>query len=397
MKLLEYKQYNNSDEEKTLNKKKVIISVIISIIAIFIVTIYITYVSNSNFRNFMDKYILLKSVSENNLPYINIDSEKNIHTYAYYNYVTILENNKLLLYNSSGNEVDSLEINISSPIFASQDKYLVIAEKNQQKVYLIKDKKIVWEKEVEGQISRVSVNENGYVSVVVSGTSYKSVIITYSEDGGEVFKTFLSNTVAVDVDISNDNKYLSFCEMNISGTLIETTVKTISIEKAKQDPANSIIYTYNIPSNILATNLEYHEKDELLCMCDKEIYLLKNGSLEKIADLSESKVTFAGIKLSKSYFKVIEETHGINNQISNLEIYNTTNNNSYMYTINGIAKEVYSKYDTICVNLGSEVYFINEVGWLIKKYTSSQEIRNIVMSNNIAGIVYRNKIEFISL
>ena len=137
MKLLEYKQYNNSDEEKTLNKKKVIISVIISIIAIFIVTIYITYVSNSNFRNFMDKYILLKSVSENNLPYINIDSEKNIHTYAYYNYVTILENNKLLLYNSSGNEVDSLEINISSPIFASQDKYLVIAEKNQEKVYLI--------------------------------------------------------------------------------------------------------------------------------------------------------------------------------------------------------------------------------------------------------------------
>ena len=124
---------------------------------------------------------------------------------------------------------------------------------------------------------------------------------------------------------------------------------------------------------------------------------MKNGSLEKIADLSESKVTFAGIKLSKSYFKVIEETHGINNQISNLEIYNTTNNNSYMYTINGIAKEVYSKYDTICVNLGSEVYFINEVGWLIKKYTSSQEIRNIVMSNNIAGIVYRNKIEFISL
>lgn len=397
MKLLEYKQYNNSDEEKTLNKKKVIISVIISIIAIFIVTIYISYVSSSNFRNFMDKYILLKSVSENNLPYINIDSEKNIHTYAYYNYVTILENNKLLLYNSSGNEVDSLEINISSPIFASQDKYLVIAEKNQQKIYLIKDKKIVWEKEVEGQISRVSVNENGYISVVVSGTSYKSVIVTYSEDGAEVFKTFLSNTVAIDVDISNDNKYLSFCEMNISGTLIETTVKTISIEKAKQDPANSIIYTYNIPSNILAINLEYHEKDELLCMCDKEIYLLKNGNLEKVADLSESKATFAGIKLSKSYFKVIEETRGINNQISNLEIYNTTNNNSYMYTINGIAKEVYSKYGTICVNLGSEVYFINEVGWLIKKYTSSQEIRNIVMSNNIAGIVYRNKIEFISL
>lgn len=397
MKLLEYKQYNNLDEERFLNKKKVTIAIIVVVLIIIISTISVIYISNSNFRNFMDKYILLKSVSSENLPYINIDTEKSIYTCAYHKYIAILENSNLTLYNSSGKEVEKLNIDISSPIFATQDNYLAIAEKDKQKVYLVKDKKILWEKEVEGKISRININENGYVSVIVSGTSYKSVITTYSQDGTEIFKTFLSSTVAIDVDISKDNKYLSFCEMDLSGTLIESKVKTISIEKAKQDPSNSIMYTYEIPSNVLVTNLEYHEKDELMCACDKEIYVLKNGNMQTVTSLDESNITFAGVKLSKSYFKVIEDIQGINNQNTNIEIHNTANNNAYLYTINGVAKEVYSQNGVIAVNLGTEAYFINETGWLIKKYTSTQEIKKIVVSSNIAGIIYRNRIEFIDL
>ncbi len=397
MKLLEYKQFNNSEEERSLNKKKVAVAIIILLIMLFIAIMITAYISSPKVRNFMDKYILFKNVNENDLAYINIETDKDIYTYAFYNYVVVLDNHKLTLYNSSGDKVEDFDVNISSPIFAAQDDYLVVAEKNQQKIYLIKDKKIVWDKEVDGEISRVNVNSNGYVSVIVSGTSYKSVITTYSESGSEVLKTYLSNTLAVDVDISKDNKYLSFCEMDLSGTLIKSNVKTISIDKARQEPENAIIYTYEIPSNTLVTNLEYHEKDTLLCLCDNEIYLLKDGKLESITSINQEKIAFCGIQLNKSYFKVSEDVNGINNQSSNLEIYNTTNNKSYTYTINGIAKEVYGKDDVIAANLGSEVYFINEMGWLIKKYSSSQEIRGIVISNNIAGIIYRNKIEFLGL
>ena len=397
MKLLEYKQFNNSDEEKTLNKKKVIIAITLIVLTIVIGIIFIIYILNANFRNFMDKYILLKSVSENNLPYISIENEKKIYTSAYYNYVVVLDNNNLSLYNSSGKEVESFEINISSPIFATQDNYLVIAEKKQQKVYLIKDKKILWEKNVEGQISRVNVNQNVYVSVIVSGTSYKSVIATYSENGTEVFKTFLSSTLAVDVDISRDNKFLSFCEVDIAGTIIKSRVKTISIDKAKQDPQNSIIYTYEIPSDLLVTNIEYHERDQLLCICDKNIFSLKEGQINSLSEINQESITFSGINLSKSYFRIIEEVNGVNHQNSNIEIYNTNNKDTNLYIINGIAKEVYTQDGIIAVNLGTEIYFVGENGWLIKKYTSNQEIKDVVVTKNIAGIVFRDKIEFISL
>ncbi|MBR1653752.1 MAG: hypothetical protein IJ690_02190 [Clostridia bacterium] len=399
MKLLEYKQFNNStDEEKSLNKKKVAVVAIIAVIILFLVLMTILYKANANFRNFMDKYILFKYINEKDLSSISIESDRNIYACAFYNYVAILENNKLTMYNSSGKEVQSFDVNISSPIFAVQDNYLLLAEKNQQKVYLFKDKKMLWSKDVEGQISRISVNENGYSSVIISGTSYKSVITTYTEDGQEVFKTFLSTTVAVDADISKDNKYLSFCEMDLSGTLIESKVKTISIDKAKQDPANSIVNTYEMPSNSVVTNIEYHERDNLICSSDTEIYSLKDGNISVLANLSDnSDLSFSGINLSKSYFKVIEDKFGINNQKSNVEIYNTSSNKSSTYSMNGIAKEVYTKDGVIAVNMGTEAYFIKENGYLIKKLTTTQEIRGIVISNNIAGIIYRNKVQFLSL
>lgn len=399
MKLLEYKQFNNSDSgEKTLNKKKVAVTVAISALILFIILFIILYNNVVGFRNFMDQYILFKHVNEKDLATINIESDRNIQSYAYYNYVAILENNKLTLYNSSGKEVEQYDVNISTPIFASKDNYLLIAEKNQQKLYLFKDKKLLWTKNVEGQISRINVNQNGYVSVVVSGTSYKSVISTYSENGQEIFKTFLSNTLAVDVDISKDNKYLSFCEIDLSGTMIESKVKTISIEKAKQEPANSIIFTYQIPSNMLVTNLEYQDKNDLVCACDKKVLLLKNGSIETIADFSKNNnISFFGVNLSKSYFSVVEDKYGINNQKTNVEIYNTSSKKANKYSMNGIAKSVVAKNGVIAVNMGTEAYFINENGHLIKKLTTSQEIKDIVISNHIAGIIYRNKIQFLGL
>ena len=51
----------------------------------------------------------------------------------------------------------------------------------------------------------------------------------------------------------------------------------------------------------------------------------------------------------------------------------------------------------IALNLGSEVDFVNTSGWLAKKYIANQEITNIVISNSIAGIIYRDKIEIVNL
>ena len=58
---------------------------------------------------------------------------------------------------------------------------------------------------------------------------------------------------------------------------------------------------------------------------------------------------------------------------------------------------MYTYGNIIGVNIGTEIYFVNTNGMLIKKYTSNQEITNVVMSNNLAIVIYKDRIEIINL
>ncbi len=51
----------------------------------------------------------------------------------------------------------------------------------------------------------------------------------------------------------------------------------------------------------------------------------------------------------------------------------------------------------IALNLGSSVEFINTNGWIVKKYISEKEVKDIVLSENIVGIVYKDKVEISNL
>ncbi len=398
MKLVEIKEDIES-ENKTLNKKKVIFSIIILIIIIVLVIVSSLYITNTSFRETMDKYVFRKSITENNLDYIEIDTENSPNIFAYDKYIVTLEKNTLTQYSQSGKKEGSLEIQVSDPIFDAEGKYLVVAEKNKQKIYLIYNDNIVWEKDIEGNISKINVNKNGYTSVIISGTTYKSVIAVYDKEGKELFKTYLSSTVAVDSSISEDNKYMSFGEVNTSGTLIQSSIKTVSIEKAKQTPSDSIINTYDAEQNDLLINIQYQDKNRLICMYNSSIHIIKDGKDEVLVSLNEkdNNITFSDIELSSNAYRIIEKSAGLFKSNSTVEIYNTTSKKQNIYNFNGVAKKVYSYGNIIAIDLGSEVLFINMNGWLIKKYNSAQDIKNIVLTDNLAGIVYRDKIEFINL
>lgn len=399
MKIIEFKKYENVPEKKNLNKRKMAILIAIITVVLIGVIIFSIYVCNRSFRDFMDKYILRKNVNENSLPSIEIENIDNMHIFAYDKYVVTLEKNRLKHYNFSGNEVSDLEVTVNNPITATSDKYMIVAEKDRQKVYLVTNSKIIWQKDIEGSISRVSVNNNGYTSIIVTGTTYKSLIITYDTSGKEIFKTYLSTSIATDITISNDNKYMSFAEVDTSGSLIQYKIKTVDIESAKQSPDKAIVHEYIMEIDQLVVNVEYLNKNKLIVMCNDGVWSLNNGNKERIMEYNSGikKITFGGIELDNFAFRIEEIIYGPLNQASNVEIMNISSKRTNLYTLNGVAKEVYSQDDVIAVNVGAEVYFIRTNGWLIKKYISTQEVKSVVVSSKIAGIIYRDKIEFLGL
>lgn len=392
------KDFWEEQEVKKINKKKIIIATIIVIIIIALITTIIIYIKNKDARNWIDKNILQKEKTQNNLPSIEIEEENNSNIYAFNKSIGILSKNNFTIYDNTGKKEKELTLEISKPIFNNNNRYTVVAEEKGQKLYLIADKDILWEREIEGNIAQITVNKNGYVAVTIVDTSYKTVIELFDSQGTSLFKTFLSSTRVVASSISEDNKYLAIAQVDTSGTMIQSNIKVMSIEDAKNKTENTIKKEYNGENNDLITNIKYQDKNKLLCMYTDQITEIKTDeNVETIHEFKDKKISFASIELSNASVTIEEKSSGLFTADSVANIINSDNKSTAIYTAEAVTKEIYTSGNIIALNLGSEVEFINTNGWLVKKYTAEQEITSIVLSNSIAGIVYRDKIEIISL
>ena len=385
-------------KEKKVNKKKVIITIIAIIIILVLIIISAIYINNKNVRLWIDKNIFRKEVIQNNLPTIELNESDTQNIYAFNKYIGVLSKNQFAIYDNSGKKQDELNIEITKPIFNSNGRHLVIAEEKGQKVYLITDKGIAWEKSIEGNISQVEVNKNGYVAITIVDTINKTVVAVYDNTGNWLFNNILSTTRVVSTSLSNDNKYLALAEIDTSGTQIQSSIKVMSIEEGKNNPSNSIKKVYNSEKGDLITQIKYQEKDKLLCMYTDKIDVIKTDeTTETISENKDKKVSFTSISLSNSAVMLEEKSSGLFTADSIVSIINPDNKNISTYTTEAVTKEIYTYDNIIGLNLGAEVEFINTSGWLVKKYTAEQEITNIVLSSSMAGIVYRDKIELINL
>jgi hypothetical protein len=385
-------------KDRKFNKKKLALLIVIIVLIILVITSAVIYNSNKNFRDFMDKHIFRKDVTEENVPIIEIDYNSNTNIFTYGKYICVLAENTLNEYSSSGKKEKEVKIEINNPIYDVNGKYLVIAENNSQKIYLISDDHVIWEKNIDGNLNKVTVNKNGYVCAIVTGTTYKSVIITFDEKGNELFKSYLSNTIAVDAYVSPDNSEFAYAEVNNSGTVIQSNIKIISIKDVKEKNTEAK-YTYNAPQDSLILRIKYQDKNQLICMYDDGIHKFESGVDVELVKLNEDnpKITFADIELDGHIFRTYEKSTGIFSADTVVEIQNTSNGKENVYTIEEVAKAVSSYNNVIAINLGDEVYFVDTNAWLIKRYTSSQVIEKIILGDGVAGIIYRDKIEIVNL
>ena len=394
------KDYWKEIKEKKLDKKKILTIITVTTITIILITISIIYFANNTVREWVDKNIFRKEIRQDNANYIELKENKSTNIYAFNKYIGILNKNNFIIYNNLGNEETNLEVQVSNPIYDSANRFLAMAEKNGKKLYLIEDKQIVWETEVEGNILQVHVNKNGYVAAVVTDNINKTVVVMYSPEGKgkSKFKTYLSSTRTTDVAISNDNKYMAIAEVDTSGTIIQSSIRTISIDKASSsDATNSLDNTFQSEAGKLITNIQYQDKGKLICMYTDTIHSINGKEHTVLAENANKKVICQSIELTDNIVLVEEKSSGLFTADSVVSIIQTDNKTTKEYTVEAVTKEIYTYGNIIALNLGTEIEFINTDGWLVKRYIANQEITNIVMSNNIAGIIYKDRVEIINL
>ncbi len=380
-----------------LNRKKIIIAISVSLCILALIILFLVYVFNGNFRSWIDINVLRKNISEKDIQTISLNTDKNNQIHVYNNYISVLNDKTITLYNSYGEKITSIDININSALFDSSQKYLAIAEENGHEICLLFDKTYLWGEKLEGEILQIHVNKNGYVVAISTDATHKSILTFFNPEGKKLFTSYFATTRIVDASISNDNKYIAIGELDTSGTIIKSNVKILSVKNAQENPENTVEYMYKIDDGILITNVKYQSKNQIACILDNGLGVIKDNTYKEIVRIENDQITYLTNNFNNHVAYIEEETTGLFKAQSNVHIVNTSDFQEKIYKLDYATKDIFANDSIIALNIGTEIYFIDTNGWLKKKYTANQEITNVKFSENLATIIYKDKIIIVNL
>ena len=388
------KKYSLDKFKERRKNRRVIKFTIITLIAIIILVFIALYMANKSFNLFIDTYILKKRISENDANSLTIDTDNLSLIYAYDKSLVVYSDGSINFYNTDAKQTGNIEMTLSKPIADSEDKYLALADYGLQKVCLIKSNSLVWQKDIEGKISKVSVNKQGYVAVSVTGTTYESIVMLFNENGDLLFSKYLS-TYVIDVDISDDSKYIAIAEVDNSTILPVTKIEMVSVGLASTSSENATINTYKAESNKLLTGMNFQSKNVLVCSFEDYVLKMTDSSSDRLYEFSDL-TAYLEVDSRKGFVRIDKEESSVFKSDYRLKITNE-NNSEKVYIIEGSIKSLVCKDNKIALNLGKEVQFIDNNGWLVKKFIGNQEVKSVLVSNKIGIIVFKDKISIVNL
>lgn len=388
------KKYSLDKFKERRKNRKMIKFTIITLIAIIILVFIALYMANKSFSSFIDTYILKKRISENDANSLTIDTDNLSLIYAYDKSLVVYSDGSINFYNTDAKQTGNIEMTLSKPIADSEDKYLTLADYGLQKVCLIKSNSLVWQKDIEGKISKVSVNKQGYVAVSVTGTTYESIVMLFNENGDLLFSKYLS-TYVIDVDISDDSKYIAIAEVDNSTILPVTKIEMVSVGLASTSSENATINTYEAGSNKLLTGMNFQSKNVLVCSFEDYVLKMTDSSSDRLYEFSDL-TAYLEVDSRKGFVRIDKEESSVFKSDYRLKITNE-NNSEKVYIIEGSIKSLVCKDNKIALNLGKEVQFIDNNGWLVKKFIGNQEVKSVLVSNKIGIIVFKDKISIVNL
>ena len=389
------KKYSLDKFKERRKNKRMLKITIITLIAIVVLVFIALYMANKSFNSFIDTYILRKRISEKDVNSLTIDTDNLSLIYAYDKSLVVYADGSINFYNTDAKQTGNIELTLSKPIADSEGNYLALADYGLQKVCLIKSNSLVWQKDIEGKISKVSVNKQGYIAVSVTGTTYESIVMLFNEKGDLLFSKYLSNYV-IDVDISEDSKYLAIAEVDNSTILPVTKIEIVSIELASTASDNdATVNTYEADSNELVTGMKYQSKNILLCSFENYVLKMTASSSERMYDFSDL-TAYLEVNSRRGFVRIDKEESSVFKSDYRLKVTNE-NNVEKVYIIEGSIKSLVCKDDKIALNLGKEVQFVNNNGWLVKKFVGNQEVKSVLVSSNLGIIVFKDRISIVNL
>lgn len=383
----------NTKNESENNESTFFKRFIIFIFILFSIFLAI-YISDSNFRNFVDTKILRKVVNEENIKEIYEEvnaqniflSSKNIH---------ILNSGELKTYDKFGNLISSNILSIGSAVSDFSGDYMVLAEKEGRKIFLFEKGKLKWEREVEVNINNVFVNRNGKICVIGKTSIYNSSLILMDQNGNSYLKRYFKTRYVSKAGVSGNDKYLVLALIDYAKIKISSEIEIMDIQKAINDEEGSIIKKYEREELIL--DIDVLDTEETIVKYLNDIYLVNKEEEKKVHDIPNEAI-FVSVKVNGGFAEIIETKTNLFKLNYELKIYDKYGGQTGVLLLeDDTPKDMKSFGANILVQMPQKVIVSSEIGWLKKRFDAKRNFIDAKISEELMAVIYSDRIAVISL
>jgi hypothetical protein len=302
----------------------------------------------------------------------------------------IVDNNGIQSYNIKGEQEWKEDLIISNPLVKTSRRYLVIADLTSNNIYFFRGKARLWSKIVEGNILNISVNDSGYLGLIYKDTSYKSVVEVFDSKGICILQRYYSNNYAIDAQVSSDARNVAVGEVDVSGFSMNSGVRFINTDTQKD--------TFISEDNSIISDIAFWDKNVIVCLDKQVLCIDKDHNKTVINDFSNDRVTDVALNRNRYIIKV-QKNSNIPNASSLICIIDKKGKTIGSYSARSNLVNIDSKGDTIGLNFGNKVIFINEFGKEIGQFEPKKDAKEIKLTTDgiYAAIIYRDSIDIINV
>jgi len=297
--------------------------------------------------------------------------------------------------NKKGEQVQNIALTMNRPAVRTAGAYLLVADLGGKDIKVFRNTSLHWNFSSETNIINADINEDGLVTIVHEANGYKARVSVYHPlaDRPLAFTRTIAECFVLSAKLSPSGKQLVINKIDSRGIRAGTHIEFNHL--AQEEPYSNIFR-----ENTIYPALWFTGDGSLFAAGDSEVaYFDREGTLawEKTYD---NGIVYSSNLCSGKYPVVAVadiSTQG-NGKNTRIDVMNAKGDVMVSYPVEGEVINIQTFSNTIAVNLGREVLFINIQGNEIGRFTARSEVYGVYfMDRKTAAIVTKEGISIINI
>ncbi len=385
--------------EHNSNKSSLIMAVLL--LAVIVVTAFIVYLKSQDIDlgnfNVMDFFTKgFSSGSKGNEPALSAfkcdGSENSVFT-ALKGYIIRCDRNSISGLNRNGGVEWQVDVSMSNPIVKTAGPYLLVGDKGGRDIYVIKNKTVKWNKKLDSNIINLSINDDGYVGVVIEKDGYNGIARVFDPEGDVIYTKYKHDVYLLDAKVSPSDRRVLISEVDASGI---STNSHLEVTDFKGD----VEAVFKGTDEIIASTW-FMKNDTVLAVSDKEAKYFDKELESQWQQAQNGNIltsNAAAGKYAVLAYGNVSQTGLFSGNTTTVKILDTDGELNGEYEAKGKVKNIDVIGSVIALNTENTVYFINTKGNLIGKYTDKADILEVhFIDSREALLVTANSIKVVKV